>query len=162
MARDPSLRSEPVPRLCSCNEHESEVGGVLAQINDGLPRTPDAEGYRRLLTQATNHLLPLAHPANDLCHAINNRRDARSSINASHDRRHENNVRRPEEYDQDHGVPPRSRTTRVESAAASTSGSFRGRSRQPTTNSPPQDRQHEHRQEDTCGVFTLTPRLRAI
>jgi hypothetical protein len=39
----------------------SEVGGVLARIADGLPRTPDAEGYRRLFTQAANHLLPLAH-----------------------------------------------------------------------------------------------------
>jgi hypothetical protein len=44
----------------------SEVGGVLARIADGLPRTPDAEGYRRLFTQAANHLLPLAHPPNDL------------------------------------------------------------------------------------------------
>jgi hypothetical protein len=26
----------------------SEVGGVLARIDDGLPRTPDTEGYRRL------------------------------------------------------------------------------------------------------------------
>jgi hypothetical protein len=32
----------------------SEVGGVLARIADGLPRTPDAEGYRRLFTQAAN------------------------------------------------------------------------------------------------------------
>jgi hypothetical protein len=40
----------------------SEVGGVLARIADGLPRTPDAKGYRWLLTQAANHLLPLAHP----------------------------------------------------------------------------------------------------
>jgi hypothetical protein len=40
----------------------SEVGGVLAQITDGLPWTPDAEGYRCLLTRAANHLLPLAHP----------------------------------------------------------------------------------------------------
>jgi hypothetical protein len=54
----------------------SEVGGVLARIADGLPRTPDAEGYRRLFTQAANHLLPLAHPPNDLRHAINSRRDA--------------------------------------------------------------------------------------
>jgi hypothetical protein len=44
----------------------SEVGGVLAQIADGLPRTPDMEGYRWLLTQVANHLLPLAHPPNDL------------------------------------------------------------------------------------------------
>jgi hypothetical protein len=39
----------------------SEVGGVLARIADGLPQTPDTEGYRRLLTRAANHLLPLAH-----------------------------------------------------------------------------------------------------
>jgi hypothetical protein len=64
----------------------SEVGGVLARIADGLPRTPDAEGYRRLLTRAANHLLPLAHPPSDLRHAINNRRDTRSSINASRER----------------------------------------------------------------------------
>jgi hypothetical protein len=77
----------------------SEVGGVLARIADGLPRTPDAEGYRRLFTQAANHLLPLAHPPNDLRHAINSRRDARSSINASRERWHENEIRRREEYD---------------------------------------------------------------
>jgi hypothetical protein len=50
----------------------SEVGGMLAQIADG-PRTPDAEGYRRLLTRAANHLLALAHPPIDLRHAINSR-----------------------------------------------------------------------------------------
>jgi hypothetical protein len=44
---------------------------VLAQIANGLPRTPDTEGYRRLLTQAANHLLHLAHPMNDLRYAIN-------------------------------------------------------------------------------------------
>jgi hypothetical protein len=56
---------------------------VLAWIVDGLPQTLDAEGYRRLLTQAANHLLPLAHPPSDLRHVINSRRDAWSSINAS-------------------------------------------------------------------------------
>jgi hypothetical protein len=64
----------------------SEVGGVLARIADGLPWTPDAEGYRWLFTQAANHLLPLAHPLNDLRHAINSHCDARSSINASRER----------------------------------------------------------------------------
>jgi hypothetical protein len=54
----------------------SEVEGVLAQIADDLPRTPDVEGYRWLLTQVANHLLPLAHLTNDLCHAINSQRDA--------------------------------------------------------------------------------------
>jgi hypothetical protein len=44
---------------------------VLARIADGLPQTPDAKGYRRLLTRAANHLLPLAHPPSDLRHTIN-------------------------------------------------------------------------------------------
>jgi hypothetical protein len=140
----------------------SEVGGVLAQIADDLLRTPDEEGYRRVLTQAANHLLPLAHPANDLRRAINSRRDARSTISALRDRRHKNEIRHREEYDRGHGVPVRSRATRIESATASTSGPFRGRSRRPTTDSPPRDRRHKPRQEDTCGVSTLTPRLWAI
>jgi hypothetical protein len=92
----------------------SEVGGVLARIADGLPRTPDGEGYLRLFTQAANHLLPLAHPQNDLRHAIKSRRDTRSSINASRERRHENEIRRREEYDRDHGIPARSQATRTE------------------------------------------------
>jgi hypothetical protein len=72
----------------------SEVGEVLARIADRLPRTPDVEGYRRLFTRAANHLLPLAHPPSDLRHAINSRRDTRSSINALRERRHENKIRR--------------------------------------------------------------------
>jgi hypothetical protein len=140
----------------------SEVGGVLAQIADGLPRTPDAEGYQQLLTRAANHLLPITHPPSGLRHAINSRWDARSSINASRNRRHENKIRHREEYDQDHGVPAQSHATRVESAVASTSGPIQGRSRRHITDSPPRDRHHERRQEDTCGVSTLTPRLRAI
>jgi hypothetical protein len=140
----------------------SEVGGVLARIADGLPRTPDTEGYRRLFTQAANHLLPLAHPLNDLRHAINSRWDARSSINASRKRRHENEIRRREEYDRDHGIPARSQATRTESTTASTGGTTRGRSRYHDNHSPPWDRQHHRRQEDTCGVSALTPRLRAI
>jgi hypothetical protein len=120
----------------------SEVGGVLAQIADGLPRTPDAEGYRRLLTRAANHLLPLAHPPSDLRHAINSRRDVRSSINASHERRHENEIQCREEYDRDHGIPARSQATRVELATASTGDTTRGRSRQHIGNSRPRDRHH--------------------
>jgi hypothetical protein len=118
----------------------SEVGGVLAQLADGLPRTADVKGYRWLLTQVANHLLPFAHPTNDLCHAINSRRDARSTISASRDRQHENEIRHWEKYDRDHGVLASSRATRVESVAASTSGPYRGWSRRPTTDSPPWDR----------------------
>jgi hypothetical protein len=115
-----------------------------------------------LFTRAANHLLPLAHPPSDLRHAINSRRDARSSINASRKRRHENEIRRREEYDRDHDIPARSQATRTESATASTGGTTRGRSRQHDNNSPPRDRHHHQRQEDTCGVSALTPRLRAI
>jgi hypothetical protein len=135
---------------------------VLARIADGLPRTLDTEGYRRLLTRAANHLLPLAYPPSDLRHAINSRQDARSTINASHERRHENEIQRREEYDRDHSVPARSQAARVESATASTGGMTRGRSRQHIDNSPPRDRHHHRRHADTCGVSALTPRLRAI
>jgi hypothetical protein len=117
------------PNFARAMNTPSEVGGLLAQMADGLPWTPDAEGYRRLLTQAANHLLPIAHPPSDLRHTINSQRDARSCINASRDRRHENDIRHQEEYDRDHGVLARSHATRVESAAASTSGPIRGRSR---------------------------------
>jgi hypothetical protein len=140
----------------------SEVGGVLARIADGLPRTPGVEGYRRLLTRAANHLLPLAHPPSDLRHAINSRRDARSSINASRERRHENEIRRREEYDRDHGIPARSQATRIESATASTVGTTQGRSRQHINNSAPRDWHYYRQQEDTCGISALTLRLRAI
>jgi hypothetical protein len=135
---------------------------VLARIADSLPWTPDAEGYRRLLTQAANHLLPFAHPPSDLRHATNSRRDAWSSINASCERQHENEIRCREEYDRDHGIPARSQATRLESATSSTGDTTRGRSRQHIDYSPPRDRHHNRRLEDTCGVSALTPRLRAI
>jgi hypothetical protein len=73
---NPLLARNVYPDFARALNTLSEVGGVLAQIADGLSQTPDTEGYRWLLTQAANHLLPLAHPANDLRHAINNRRDA--------------------------------------------------------------------------------------
>jgi hypothetical protein len=89
------------PDFAQSMNTSSEVGGVLARIADGLPRTPDAEGYRWLFTRAANHLLPLAHPPSDLRHAINSQRDAMSSINTSRERRHENEIWRREEYDRD-------------------------------------------------------------
>jgi hypothetical protein len=105
---NPLFRRNLNPDFARAMNTPSEVGGVLARIADGLPRTPDAEGYRRLFTQAANHLLPLAHPPNDLRHAINSCQDARSSINASRERQHENEIRRREEYDRDHGIPTQS------------------------------------------------------
>jgi hypothetical protein len=133
---NPLLGQNLNPDFARAMNTPSEVGGVLARIADGLPRTPDVEGYRRLLTRATNHLLPLAHPPSDLRHAINSRRDARSSINASRERRHENEIKRREEYDRDHGNPTRSQATRVESATTSTGGTTRGRSKHRINNSP--------------------------
>jgi hypothetical protein len=126
---NPLLGRNLNPDFARAMNTPSEVDGVLARIADGLSQTPDAEGYRRLLTRAANHLLPIAHPPSDLRHAINSRRDARSSINASRERRHENEIRRREEYDRDHGIPARSQATRVESAIASTGGTTRGWSR---------------------------------
>jgi hypothetical protein len=123
----------------------SEVGGVLARIADGLPRTPDAKGYRRLLTRAANHLLPLAHPPSDLRHAINSRWDTWSSINASRERQQENEIRRREEYDRDHDIPARSQTTRIESETTLTGGTTRGRLRHHDNNSPPWDKHHHRR-----------------
>jgi hypothetical protein len=70
---------------------------------------------------------------NDLRHGINSRRDTQSNISASRDRRHENEIRRREEYDWDHGAPARSRATRIESAAASTNSLVLGRSRRHET-----------------------------
>jgi hypothetical protein len=59
---NPLLARNLYPNFARALNTSSEVGGVLAQIADGLPRTPDAEGYRWLLTQATNHLLTLTEP----------------------------------------------------------------------------------------------------
>jgi hypothetical protein len=86
----------------------------------------------------------------------------RSSINASRKRRHENEIRRREEYDRDHDILAWSQTTRIELTTASTGGTTRGRSRHHDNNSPPHDKHHHRRQEDTCGVSALTPCLRAI
>jgi hypothetical protein len=83
---NPLLGRNLNPDFARAMNTPSEVGGVLAQIADGLPQTPDAEGYQRLLTRAANHLLPLAHPPSDLRHAINSRWDAQSSMNASRER----------------------------------------------------------------------------
>jgi hypothetical protein len=72
---NPLLGQNLNPDFARAMNTPSEVGGVLARIADGLPRTPDAEGYWRLLTRTANHLLPLAHPLSDLRYAINSRRD---------------------------------------------------------------------------------------
>jgi hypothetical protein len=47
---NPLLGRNLNPDFARAMNTPSEVGGVLARITDGLPRTPDAEGYRRLLT----------------------------------------------------------------------------------------------------------------
>jgi hypothetical protein len=83
-------------------------------------------------------------------------------IQTSANCRYENEIRRQEEYDRDHDILARSQATRTESTTASTGGTTRGRSRHHDNHSSPRDRQHHRRQEETCGVSALTPRLRAI
>jgi hypothetical protein len=43
---NPLLGRNLNPDFARAMNTPSEVGGVLARIADGLPRTPDAEGYR--------------------------------------------------------------------------------------------------------------------
>jgi hypothetical protein len=115
-----------------------------------------------LLTQAAKHLLPLAHPANDLCHAINSRRDAQSFINASRDRRHGNEIRRWEEYDgitvYQHGVAPPELSRQQPQPVAHSED---GRDDLPPTPLPGTDVTNTGRRT-RAGVSALTPRLRAI
>jgi hypothetical protein len=54
---NPLLARNLYPDFARALNMPSEVRGVLAQIADGLPRTPDVKGYRQLLTEAVNHLI---------------------------------------------------------------------------------------------------------
>jgi hypothetical protein len=92
------------PEFAQALQSSSQVGSVLARITNDLPHTPDIEGYRQILTWAANHLLPPAHPENDMRHHINNRRDVWSNIDVSHERCHEEELRRREGYSRDHSV----------------------------------------------------------
>lgn len=38
------------PEFARALQSPSQVGGVLARITNDLPRTPDIEGYRQILT----------------------------------------------------------------------------------------------------------------
>lgn len=69
---NPLLPRNLLPDFAGALHTTSEVGGVLAQITDNLLRTLDAEGYRQILIQAANHLLP-PHPGPDMRHVINSR-----------------------------------------------------------------------------------------
>jgi hypothetical protein len=57
--------------------------GMLANMVNDLPDTPDNKCYRRILTQAANHLLPPAHPDNDMRHHISSHHDVWASIDVS-------------------------------------------------------------------------------
>lgn len=98
----------------------SEVDGVLAQIANNLPRTPNVEGYQQILTQAANHLLPTAHPELDMWYVINSRRDMHNNINASLDRQHESEIRRRGSTIGSIAHHMHNRSTRTESIVAST------------------------------------------
>ena len=83
-----------MPDFVRTMQTSSQASRVLAQIANDLSNSPDEEMNRQIHTQAANHLLPSVHPAPDMRHVINSRRDTRSNINASHDRRHESEMRR--------------------------------------------------------------------
>jgi hypothetical protein len=114
-------------------------------IDDCSPRQPTI--FYRSLTRRTIYDTPSTAAGT---------REARSTLRVN------DGIHHREEYDRDHGIPARSQATRTESATASTGGTTRGRSRNHNNHSPPRDRHHPRRQEDTCGVTALTPRLRAI
>jgi hypothetical protein len=80
-----------------------------------LPYTPDNECYRRILTQAANHLLPSAHLVGDMRHHINSRCDGRANIGESCARQHEEELRRREEYERDHDIPQQQATNQADS-----------------------------------------------
>lgn len=61
-------------------------------VND-LPDTPDNKCYRRILTQAANHLLQPAHPDSDMRHHINGRYDVWASIDGSRKLKHLYSIR---------------------------------------------------------------------
>jgi hypothetical protein len=134
--------------------------GVPAQIANDPPRTPDAEGYWQLLTQAANHFLPSltrrmiyttpstvgeTHGATSmLCVIVGMRKrwGGKKSMTGIMVRRHT-------------AVPPGSSqqqpppTVRLESIDA----------KQRPTWLASQDHQRDHHREDrgTCGVSALTP-----
>jgi hypothetical protein len=59
---NPLFRRNLNPNFARAMNTPSEVGGVLARIADGLPRTLDSQSS----VVKGNHLLPLAHPPSDL------------------------------------------------------------------------------------------------
>jgi thioredoxin-like negative regulator of GroEL len=99
LRRENPLLQNLLPDFAQALNTLSEVGGVLVQIANDLLRTSDAEDYRQILTQATNHLPLPAHRAPDMRYIINSRQDVWNNINASRYRWRESEMRQREEYD---------------------------------------------------------------
>lgn len=107
---------QPTAQFIQAIQTPSQVEGALARLASELPPTPKGEGYKKILTRAANHLLSLAHPEEDLRHHLKDRHDARSDIDSSRARRHVEEMRRCEDYDQNHGSTRRGAKDRTESS----------------------------------------------
>jgi hypothetical protein len=60
-----------LPDFARFMQTPSQVGGVLAQIDNDLPNSLDGNAYQQILRQEENHLLPLAHRKGDIHHRPN-------------------------------------------------------------------------------------------
>lgn len=138
----------------------SQVESALAWIVSEPPPTPEGEGYRQILTQATNHLLPLVHPEGDLHNHFNDRHDTWSDIISSRACLHEKELRRQEDYDQDHsssrwGTEGLDDSTTDSTTRSSACWPARNRLQNPRLPSPPRDQRHN-------GTHGTRPQARGI
>lgn len=151
----------------------SQVESALAWIVSEPPPTPEGEGYRQILTQATNHLLPLVHPEGDLHHHFNDRHDTWSDIISSRACLHEKELRHQEDYDQDHsssrwGTEGLDDSTTDSTTRSSACLPARNRLQNPRLPSPPRDQRHNGthgtrpQARGIFGVSAFTPRLRML
>jgi hypothetical protein len=134
----------------------------LARIADGLPRTLDAEAIGGCsLGQLTIFCISLIlRVIYDTLSTVGGTRGAPSMLRANDDMRMRSGAERSMI-----GITTSLHEVRplgLSQQRLQLAGTTRGQSRQHIGNSPPQDRHHNRRQEDTCGVSALTPHLRAI
>lgn len=75
------------PKFAQTTQIPSHVRGMLAKMANDLPDTPDNTCYRRILTQAANHLLSPSHPDSDMRHTISTVAMMRGLASMGHVRR---------------------------------------------------------------------------
>ena len=80
------------------------MGGTLARLCEILPDDDQGASLKRILTLAAGHLLPAQPVGADACQVINAHRDARSNIERSRTQRHQTEIERRIQYDQQYGA----------------------------------------------------------